>query len=651
MAPSDIRLRSRQEEWLVHAGLLDHIEDAVVGVDADLHVCVWNRAAERLYGLRAEDALGHHVNSVISLSIDDEKRARIQEAAVQDGGWRGDVVAIREDGGRVDVDVLAVAIRDADGAVAGFYAIHRDISERKRAERQLAYQAQLLESLDDGVVATDPAFVVTRWNRGAQRMFGWTEQEALGRDLDDLIPTSLSPGERAAEAGELLRTGRSRGERIWTGKSGLPVPTDAHTVVLHSSAGTVSGFICIMRDITERWAAREALEGNERRQALVADLGLRGLGPDGLQPLLDRATEVVAQVLELDVVTVAELHPSSDQVRWPAVFGWPAGELATWHPRSSGSLVDVALKAGEPVISENLAADAGLTSWPGADGGRPVSAVATVIPGPEGPFGVLTAAARRRRAFNDADVSFVQAIANVVGGAAERSRAEIRLATVREDERRRIARDLHDDALQELSDALALAIQVRSSVSPGREEEHWGMLTASLRRVGQRLRGSIYDLRLSTERRGFAQLMVDLVEIQAAIADGCTIELHGQDALPAEPLGRPGLEALRIVREAIVNARRHAGAGSIRVDARRPRPGLLRVQVSDDGRWSGNGSGRPPRRGQSGITGMRERANLLGAQLRIDAPPRGGTTVTLAWPLPEAPSDEVLWDQPCGRPQ
>jgi signal transduction histidine kinase len=150
-----------------------------------------------------------------------------------------------------------------------------------------------------------------------------------------------------------------------------------------------------------------------------------------------------------------------------------------------------------------------------------------------------------------------------------------------------------------------------------------------LTHVAQQVRGTIYDISLSAEAdRAFRDLLHDLVDVQAGIARGCRVELRGEDALPDVPLGRRGTELLRIVGEALRNARRHSGATTIRVDAAGSNAGVLRLEVSDDGVPRSGGTRVPPARG-AGIASMLARADTGGAEHQDESRPGGGTRVCL----------------------
>jgi DNA-binding NarL/FixJ family response regulator/signal transduction histidine kinase len=284
---------------------------------------------------------------------------------------------------------------------------------------------------------------------------------------------------------------------------------------------------------------------------------------------------------------------------------------------------------GRPVVSEDLAADPRFAISPILADHRAVSAVTVVLSGRDELFGVLGAFTRQPRGFCDDDVNFMQAVANVVSVAFENATAETRFREVRDAERRRIARDLHDVALQRLAGALAEASR-RSPAGPGAPEDE---LVGMLKGVGQQLRGAIYDLRLEEEEHEpFAERLRTLVGVQAAMPGGSRIELDVVEETPVLA-GQRGTEVLRIVGEALANARRHSGAARIYVRASGGAR-TLHVEVADDGHGFDVDEG-PSVAESTGLRGMRERADVVGADLEIIAAPAGGTIVRLELALGE----------------
>ena len=204
----------------------------------------------------------------------------------------------------------------------------------------------------------------------------------------------------------------------------------------------------------------------------------------------------------------------------------------------------------------------------------------------------------------------------------ERKETEKKLREVREAERSRLARDLHDEALQDLTYALA-EVQFVQAISgepePGRRLER---AADALIRAGQGLHGAIHDLRLGEDReQTLIELLEWLVKLNRQSSPEREIELSLEGFLPPLPK-ETEVELLRIVREALVNVRRHSGARHVRV-AVGTSGDKLWAEVSDDGR------GFDPSEVDSGIgvVGMWERARALGGELEIRSEPGEGTTV------------------------
>ncbi len=204
----------------------------------------------------------------------------------------------------------------------------------------------------------------------------------------------------------------------------------------------------------------------------------------------------------------------------------------------------------------------------------------------------------------------------------ERKEAEEKLREVREAERSRLARDLHDEALQDLTYALA-EIQSVQAISKELELGHrLERAVGALIRAGQGLHGAIHDLRLREEReQTLIELLQWLVKLNRQSSPEREIELSIEGLPPPLPK-ETQVELLRIVREALVNARRHS-------DARRV---WIAVGTSEDKLWaevSDDGRGFDPLEaaGGIGIVGMRERARVVGGNLEIRSEPGAGTTV------------------------
>jgi PAS domain S-box-containing protein len=403
------------------------------------------------------------------------------------------------------------------------------------------------------------------------------------------------------------------------------------------------GVAMYSRDITQPKREQMELETRTRQQAVVAELGLRALANDGLQSLMDDEVASVARTLGVEYVKIVELLPGGEELLMRAGMGWEEGLVGSARESAGlGSQAGYTLLVNEPVIVEDLSTETRFNPPPLVQERGGVSGMTVVIPGREEPFGVLGAPSRSRRTFSEDDVNFLQAVANVLATAIERHETEKKFLEVRETERSRIARDIHDEALQDLSGALVEARQLQSISESPESARRLVRLVATLDRIGQQLRGAIYDLRLEGEQDElFPKLLESLVELHRGMAPESDIALEVHDGVLSGPLGERGRQLLRILGEALTNVRRHSGASHVRVGV-----GIIEeklwAEVVDDGRGFDATEGSEEAAsatGGLGIRGMRERARALGGDLKIESDPETGTKVRFEMALEKGRED------------
>ena len=222
-------------------------------------------------------------------------------------------------------------------------------------------------------------------------------------------------------------------------------------------------------------------------------------------------------------------------------------------------------------------------------------------------------------------------VANFVGvqnDVTERIRVEAVLSETRRAERRRIARDLHDVVLQDLSGTLqSLRLtHLQATKGSGMELDLVEELEA-LRRATSGLRSAIYDLR-HEKVQPFVKSVESLVERNRQLTPERKIELMVEEGFPEELPAEVRVELLRVLQEALTNARRHSEASNVEVSLRTQDEAIL-IEVADDGR------GFEPESAKAGVglSAMRERVEGLGGKIEVRSPPGEGTKVTVRVPL------------------
>ena len=216
----------------------------------------------------------------------------------------------------------------------------------------------------------------------------------------------------------------------------------------------------------------------------------------------------------------------------------------------------------------------------------------------------------------------------------EARRAEEALREIREAERRHVARDLHDDVMQDLIDALYSMQVTRQKIKDeGVDAPELDGEVESLRGAITALRAAINDLRRGDAgEQPFGHLLESVAEATRQKAPNLEVELNVDEGFPRGLTGPKALELLRLVQEALVNVRRHSGARRASIDLRAIGD-KVRLEVADDGR----GFDAETAWGGVGLSSMRQRAVRLGGSFEVRSEPGEGARV-----LAEVPASELV---------
>jgi PAS domain S-box-containing protein len=295
--------------------LIDAVSDyGIFMLDPGGHIVSWNAGAERLKGYSREEILGKHfsvfypLEAVASGWPQEELRRATALGRFEDEGWR-----IRKDGTRFWANVIITALREADGRLAGFAKITRDLTERRRHEEELRQSEQrlrlLVESVRDyAIFMLDKDGYVRSWNKGAQAIKGYAASEIIGRHFSEFYtPEDIASG----KPGRKLATAREQGsveDEGWrVRKDGSLFWANVVLTAVRDSRGELVGFAKVTRDMSDRKRLEELERSSQRMSEFLAMLAHELRNP--LAPIRNAVT-----IMQLETLTSPTLRNCRDVI-------------------------------------------------------------------------------------------------------------------------------------------------------------------------------------------------------------------------------------------------------------------------------------------------------------------------------------------------
>jgi PAS domain S-box-containing protein len=249
---------------------LESIGDAVIAADDVGRVTYVNPVAENLLGYSLAQAKSRPLGQVFNIVNEFTRHAAENpvERVLREGhitGLANHTLLIRPDGTEVPIDDSAAPIHDDAGAIVGVVLVFRDITERRRAEKAKATLAAIIESSDDAIISKDLNGRIVTWNAGAERLFGYREQEVIGQPITLIIPHSHLNEE--AMILQRIRDGEriDHYETVRQAKDGSLLDISLTVSPIRDGLGNIVGASKVARDITRRKFIEEALRESEER--------------------------------------------------------------------------------------------------------------------------------------------------------------------------------------------------------------------------------------------------------------------------------------------------------------------------------------------------------------------------------------------------
>jgi PAS domain S-box-containing protein len=605
--------RREAEQVIPHSehrfrALLESAPDGVAIVDESGQIALVNAQTEELFGYTRDELIGKPIEILLP------ERARVRHVGHRAGyfsepgtrpmGVDLELAGRRKDGTEFPVDISLSAIETSEGKLGA--AFIRDMTERRAAD-ELRRRGEerfgaLLESAPDAVIIVDSERRIVLVNHRTEKLFGFERDELLGRPVEALLPEGVHAArpETHPRGGGIELSGRR--------KDGSVFPVDISLSAIDTESGPL--LTAFVRDVSERRQAELAMR---QLAAIVESSGVAIIGKNLEGTILswNRAAERIYGYSADEMIgrSISTLLPPGSSDEFPGLLellerGKEIEQIETRRIRKDGTVIDVSL-------SFSAVRDAN---------------------------GALVGTSTIAR-----DITIQKAQAELEREHAQRRVLLAHLVAAAEEERSRIAGDIHDDSIQAIT-AAGMRLQIlRKSLDDPNQLRLLGELEQTIQLSIARLRHLLFELRPPVlDNEGLsAALEMYLHEAEGQSATHYRLD----DKLSSQPPLETRTILYRIVQEALTNVRKHAKAANATVSLRNADGGYLAL-VDDDG-VGFEAEAQETMPGHLGLASMRERAQLAGGWLRVEARPGAGTKVEVWIPrLPDTPQKADDLDEP-----
>ena len=461
-------------------------------------------------------------------------------------------------------------------------AMVEDITDKKKAEEARFRHAAVIESSDDAIASGTPDGTIVSWNTGAQKIYGYTEAEAIGKSINMLVPPELSD-----EENKILETLRAGGriehfETVRVTKTGKRINVSLTISPIKNSSGRTVAISGIARDVTERKQAELALHAREEL----------------LRTFVKNVPAAVAMLdRDMRYLQVSDRWCSDNSVEASELLGRPREAFPEmperWKEVNRRALQGETLRADED-------------SWESAGSTRWARWEVRPWRNPDGTVGGILVFAE--------DITRRKQMEGEILGMSRK------LIESQEQERTRIGRELHDDINQRLAMLAVELEQLKENPSEvvSRVEE-LRKRTAEISNDVQALSHDLHSSKL--DYLGVIQGMKSWCKEFAERREmDINFRSDVESVLPLDV----GLLLFRVLQEALNNAFKHRGVKRIEVQIHEEL-GEIHLIVSDSGKGFDIEAARQGR--GLGLTSMRERIRLVNGTIDIQSKPMGGTTI------------------------
>ena len=493
-----------------------------------------------------------------------------------------------------------------------------ELVERQRAEKALLHQADLLDRVSDAIVSTDDAFRIQTWNKAAEKIYGWKAEEVLGKNADELFCTEfVSPSKREA-AERLVAEGFVETETVHQDRHGLKLFVRGNVTQLKNAQGKVTGSIGVLRDVTERKRAEDALGKREAQYSAIVEAF------DGIIYICskDYRVEFINQrgIQRCGRNPVGEfcykaLHDLEAVCPWCVNDRVFDGETARWEVQSPKDnrwyyVVNTPIRHPDGIIYKQ-------------------SMILDITERKRAEEELLKAQVQLKAHAENLEKTVAERTAKLWEQTAERDKLQQELLKISEREKQLIAQEMHDGLCQHfagtamMTSLLHRRLAERQDPEADQAKEICELLNTGVLEA-RNLSHGLHPVKdkgdgLMEALSGLAQKVANLFHIQCSFCCDEAVLVNSQAT---------ATHLFRIAQEAMNNALKHGQASKVTITLKNENEGVC-LSIRDNG--IGIPRELPATRGM-GMQIMNHRAEGIGAWITIRRAGKRGTVVTCTLP-------------------
>lgn len=292
--------------------IVESSDDIIISKTLDGIITSWNKSAEKILGFSTDEAIGKHITLIIPKDRFDEEHIIIGKIKAGQKVDHFETVRKKKNGELISLSITVSPIKSDEGVIIGASKIARDINDIKEAEETKAYLASIVDSSDDIIISKDLNGIITSWNRSAEKIFGYSVEEAIGKHINLIIPSDKYDEEHVIIA--KVKSGQKidHFETVRRAKSGRLIDISITVSPIYDSKRNIIGASKVAKDITEhKRVAHELLIANQKKDDFIASISHELRTPMtaimGLSHILERSNNLDEKERSL----VQALHQSS----------------------------------------------------------------------------------------------------------------------------------------------------------------------------------------------------------------------------------------------------------------------------------------------------------------------------------------------------